>query len=340
MSRRVVFLLLLCCAVTNLFAGQVVFKNGDRITGTIDHLSGGKLVIVSDVAGKLVIDADKVESITTEKPVKVHVTEDRVVNSEIRAVSSAAGMVELVSNAKTDSLPFENIHAINLPVIKYPLWSGDITAAYNSKHGNTTSTDIAVDISLKRQTKKHDLYIDGEHALSKEEESGSKEKITTEDSWLFKIKDQYNLSNNRYRYLEGSYEKDRVAELDRRIIAGLGLGRKWIDNDTTHFKSDIGLANIDERYSDSTASNSVSGQLGYYFDHKVNGSVMFIHDLAWYPGIEDPSDYYLRTKAELRLKMTDRLFTSFKAELDYDAVPSDDAETTDIKYMLGLGYKF
>ena len=48
-------LIVALCAATSM-ADEVLFKNGDRLTGTIETMEGGKLLLSSKVAGKVTID--------------------------------------------------------------------------------------------------------------------------------------------------------------------------------------------------------------------------------------------------------------------------------------------
>ena len=58
------------------------------------------------------------------------------------------------------------------------------------------------------------------------------------------------------------------------------------------------------------------------------------------PAWEDLSDYYLTTSAELRFKLTQMIFASLKAVLDYDSTPAEGTEKADTKYVVGVGVEF
>jgi hypothetical protein len=54
-----------------LFADQVVFKNGDRLTGTIVDSDGKTLTLKSAFAGEVKIQWDAIQEITSDEPVYV-----------------------------------------------------------------------------------------------------------------------------------------------------------------------------------------------------------------------------------------------------------------------------
>ena len=328
------FIIMFFAAVGGSVADRVIFNNGDVISGTIEKLTDGQLVINTEMLGTVTVGMDKVQSFRTGS--------GQDGNSSGRKIEPTpdADPKAVVVPAKVEPAPHKEIVPVDKPDKDKPVWSGEFTGGYTSKSGNTRTTDMNIDMKLKRHTRIHDLIITGEHDFSQKIDNESGEKTTTEESWLLKGKDQFNLTNGFYGYLEASYERNRIANLDSRVMEGFGVGEKWIDTEKTHFQTDIGLANFDEKYMDGTKGNSVSGQAGYAFDHKINGSMSFVHDLTFYPSFEDHSDYYMKSNAELRFHITKRLFTNFKVVYEYDNKPAEDSKNTDTKYIFGVGYKF
>ena len=50
------------------YSDEVHLKNGDRLTGKIDHLVEGKLVFKSDVAGKVTVDLSNIQTFSSKNP--------------------------------------------------------------------------------------------------------------------------------------------------------------------------------------------------------------------------------------------------------------------------------
>ena len=163
---------------------------------------------------------------------------------------------------------------------------------------------------------------------------------TTEDWWRRSAKYDRFFSQKFYGYLEGRYAVDKVARLDRRIIGGIGGGYQWIESDTLNVATEAGLAHITEAYKDNGTDDRLSASAGYNLDAKINSRLSFRHNLTYFPSLEKFSDYYLSTSAELRAKLTDNMFTNFRAIFDYDATPATGQTKTDTKYLLGVGWEF
>ena len=58
---------LLLCPLS-LFADQIVLKNGDRLTGTIEKSDDKSLVIKSEFAGEVTVQWDAVQEINSTQP--------------------------------------------------------------------------------------------------------------------------------------------------------------------------------------------------------------------------------------------------------------------------------
>ena len=54
---------------TAALADTVVLKNGDRLTGAVTQIAGGKLTLHTDYAGDVAISFDQVSSVKVEKPI-------------------------------------------------------------------------------------------------------------------------------------------------------------------------------------------------------------------------------------------------------------------------------
>jgi putative salt-induced outer membrane protein YdiY len=200
---------------------------------------------------------------------------------------------------------------------------------------------VSANANFSKRTEKDRTTISTDYAKAEQEDPDTGEDETIEDWWRAKGKYDYFFSKKMYGYVDGRYEKDAVAELDRRTIIGVGGGYQWIESENMNFSSEFGLASLYEKYDNQTDSNSeISLQLGYNYDKKLRKNVKFVHDLTYYPAIDKFSDYYLTTTAGVRADFTEMFFVTAKAILNYDATPAIGAHKTDVKYFLGLGYRF
>ena len=319
--------------------GQVLLKNGDRLTGTITTMADGKITIETELAGTVEIAMENVQTISSDKPLELHLKDETVIKQPVEKDSE--GMIKLAGSETiaSQSVALADITAINPPKPEPPRWKGDISAGATYTNGNTNNESYAFSGNLSKRTENDRTTLKADAAQQKEKLDG--EDQTTEEWWRISGKYDYFLNKKTYVFGQGVYATDKIAELDRRVILGGGLGYQWIEKETLNFSTEFGAASVYEKYNTEDDSDSrLSLQAGYHYDQQFNKTFSFIHDLTYYPSTEQFSDYLVTSSAELRAKINSRLFTNFKVLFDYDATPATGQSSTDTKYMFGIGVNF
>jgi hypothetical protein len=96
-SKLIIGLLLIVGLAQPALADELIFKNGDRLSGKVNQLVDGKLVFDSNVAGSIKVDLSKIQTFKTDKAVEVHLTEAL---SSIRSLSSPVREILLSAAVK------------------------------------------------------------------------------------------------------------------------------------------------------------------------------------------------------------------------------------------------
>ncbi len=322
-------ILMVVIVSTAVLADRIEMTNGDVLSGTIKSTSGGKVVMATELAGTVQVPLANIKTMSTDAPLEVHLADGTVYNQPLTA--AAAGSVQI--DGQAEKVAVTDIAKINP---EKPRWKGDLSAGLTYTSGNTKNESYAFSANLHKRTEKDRTTYAAAAARKKE---GS-DKVVTEDWWRAGGKYDYFLSKKSYVYGQGRYEVDKIADLDRRIIAGGGSGYQWIESDITNFSTELGLSWIGETYEDGSNDESVAVQAGYHFDHKFNDTFSFIHNLNYFPSTEQISDYYMTATGELRAKINSHLFTNFKVLFDYDATPAAGKGSSDVKYIFGAGVNF
>jgi putative salt-induced outer membrane protein YdiY len=319
--------------------GQVYLKNGDRLTGTITTMADGKLTIETAMAGTIEIPIENVQTIRSDEPLELHLNDGTVIQQSVEKDSDGSIKITGSDVIGSQTVALADIEAINPPQPEAPQWKGDLSAGLTYTSGNTSNESYAFSGNLSKRTEKDRTILKGDAVKKKEKINGEKE--TTEDWWRVKGKYDYFLNEKAYVFGEGSYETDEIADLDRRIIVGAGLGYQWIEKETQNFATELGIADVYEKYDTSSGGDSkFSLRAGYHYDQQFNETFSFIHDLTYYPSTEQFSDYFLTSSAELRAKINSHLYSHFRVLFDYDATPAEGKGSTDTKYIFGIGVNF
>jgi len=320
------------------FGDEILLKNGDHLTGQIVKLVDGKMIFNSDLAGEVTVELANIQTLGSDEPITINLRYGPTLKQKI--ITSQADRFSIAGNEtiKAQEFAVSDIVSINPPV---PKWTGSLSAGLTSTHGNTKTESITGSAKVRKRTDIDRTAMSADYAKAKQDDPATGQEETIEDWWRAKAKYDYFFSKKMYGYIDGRYEKDAVAELDRRVTIGAGYGYQWIESADMNFSTEIGLASLYEKYDNQTDSNSeVSAQIGYNFDKKLRKNLHFIHELTYYPALDKFSDYYLTTTGELRADVMKDVFANFKTIINHDDTPAIGSHKTDVKYFLGLGYSF
>ncbi len=336
--RSLIGLVCLMLLAQSSRADELLFKNGDRLTGKIAHLVDGKLLFKSDIAGEVTVKLSDIRTLSSDDPIEVNLKDNTGFKQKILSAEAGRFGVEGSEAFKAQEFAVDDIVSINPPI---PKWTGNISAGITSTHGNTKTEMISANAAFSKRTENDRTQLTADYAKGDQEDPDTGQTVTIEDWWRAKGKYDYFFSKKKYAYVDGRYEKDAIAELDRRVIIGGGGGYQWIESENTKFSTELGLASLYEKFDNQTDSNSkLSIQLGYNFDKKLRKNISFTHDLTYYPSIDKFSDYFLTSTAGIRADFTEKIFMTLKAIFNYDETPAIGAHKTDVKYFLGVGYRF
>ena len=342
MRSKIVFLfVIMIVLIQSVNADEIQFKNGNRITGKILHLTDGKLLFKSDIAGDVTVELSNIQTLSSDEPVTVTLKDNTSFSQRLLNAQNNRFSIPGDETISAQEFAVSDIISINPPAKPIPRWKGDLSLGITSMHGNTTTNSVTGSANLSKRTEKDRITVNADYAKSTQKNKDTGQKETIEDWWRTKEKYDYFFSKRMYGFAELRYEKDSIANLDRRVVVSLGAGYQWIETEKTNFSTEAGIASLYEKFDNQTESNSdITVQLGYTFETKLRDNVTFRNNLAYYPAIKKISDYYLTTTAELRADLTTNFYANFKTIFNFDNTPAIGSHKTDVKYFFGLGYSF
>jgi putative salt-induced outer membrane protein YdiY len=341
--RSMALCLFLCCACVSstLYADEVYLKNGDRLTGKIASLTGGKMILNSDLSGQVTLDMANIKTFSSDAPLEIHLKDGTVLHQPVAAGEPNEFALKTAAPLQPQKFPLAEVASINPPLAPKAKWTGSLSAAIGLTTGNTKSNSATASASLGRRTEQDRITAGADYAKGSQTDRDTGVSRTTEDWWRLQGEYDYFFTKKFFGFGNGRYEKDGIAKLDRRVVVGGGAGYQWIENDKTAFSTNLGLASVFEKYQNLAESkNKLSLQAGYNFSQQLGKNTKFLNDLTWYPSLDKLSDYFLTSTAELRTSLTKNMFANLKIIFNYDATPAPDRGNTDIKYLLGVGLSF
>jgi putative salt-induced outer membrane protein YdiY len=346
MLRTITTTFALTCALAaaTARADDVIFSNGDRVTGTIKSLDGGKLKIDTKVGGEITVDLKDVQTFSTDAPIQIRLNNQRIIRAKIApaapstqpATQPVAGAAEITADGTT--IPLQNIKRI----MPKQAWTGSILANGNVARGNTHSEDfgITADAALRRDDAFHNdrFSLGGAYNFGRQTVGGVN--TTSADNWFAQAKYDRYFTDKWYGYGLMRYDHDRLAFLNYRLSPGVGVGYQWFEGADFNLRTEAGASYVYEDYSSDGNSDKVALRLAYHVDKTLNQNVSVFHNLEWLPAFDDPGDYNLNADAGIRAKLAANFFSEFKVQYQRDSTPAPGALKNDVRFIVGLGWTF
>lgn len=326
--RTLLFLLVLGLAAP-VWADTVWLNNGDRLSGEILLLDGGKLALKTKYAGQVLIAWADIDTLRSEKPLLVR---RKGLDSEHSQKLEAAGkgMVRVL-NAITQTVPLASIARLvpPRPVLKDRVWEGNLDAKLDMKRDDNETDEW----KFKGNTRiEHGRW---RHVLGGELERKVKNGAKNTDNWQLGYDLDRFITDHWFWRIGAGQDADEFAFFTRQRFLGIGPGYRFWDNELGRL--DV-IGQFNRLQLESSGGERVFNAYSLSWDYK---RLLWGTRLEFYgnaelllPAIEE-IDYALDSEAGLRYRLNDWARLSLLYELDQ--VRGLGQTTSQRHYLLGIG---
>ena len=341
----------LVCLVAVLFAfmvnpavaDELFIKNGDRLQGKVISMSFGKLIFETSYAGKITIDWDQVDRLTTEGPLEIYLSDEKTIKGRAVATKEGQLVVQPEDGAPTEPIAMAEVKNISPPPPP-PSWKfdGRISAGLSTESGNTNNRKFNADGLVSFKKRPHRITLYGEANL---EEANDKE---TANNSLLNLDYNYFVSKKWYFFGNGQYQQDRFQDLTFLGAGSVGAGHQFWESEEKNLTIKIGPSYVMERYSKPQANfggkderNYAAGFWALDFDMWFfNRLVQFFHHDDVFLSLSDMDVWRLRTRTGFRIPVVYKLFTSLQYNYDWVNSPADGKTNYDAAFLFKLGWQY
>jgi putative salt-induced outer membrane protein len=375
MSRRtltaVFSLAVLVTLAATAKADTVVLTNGDRLTGSVTQLDGGKLTVHTDYAGDVVIAFDKVSSVKMDKPVILSLAVPPppgqkksskrldIRKEEITAIDRSGKAFTVTTTKGTEEIPGPSLTTVRTAAAQQayetslqPGWLHDWTAVANVSfalaRGNSDTTTVGTGITLVRptHTDKTSLYYN---------------EIYTHDGLLNQTTANHTAAGARYDHNVNAklfafgtvdFATDALQYLDLRTVTGGGFGWHVLAKPKQQFDVLGGIVWTHESYGivppvapsttpTAAQTNSFAAlDFGEQYTRKLGAASSFTEQAYIFPDLADTSQYRGTVNAGLSTKI--KSFLSWQTAISdvYVTNPPNGTKNNDFILTTGLGFTF
>lgn len=338
MKLKIAILSILVCYSAALLADKVYLKSGSYLTGTAGSVVGDSIKFTSDDLGEVTV---KLANIVKLESSREHVVQYNDMTTENKVLSVKDG--QLVEGDK--KLDMSNVKAVD-PT--FETWHGSVNLAASMARGNTVSENASLTADLSRRWEKHRFTSAlGYYFAQSGDTKADKQK--TENRFEISAQEDYFFLTKLYGYVSGKYEIDQIMELDYRIRLGAGLGYQWLEGvdvaglGKMSFNQEVGGAWVKEKYDKGYEDDFATVRYAHHYtwDFAKTEGLRFFHNLEYLPDLADFAENYI-IDADLGLSWAFSADWQFiaKMEWDYKSKVAEGVKHSDLRYILGLGYKW
>jgi hypothetical protein len=335
------------------FIDEVILKDGNRVTGEIQSMEGGKLKVKSlfAVDDTVLIDWDQVQSIKTDPGHKLTVV--LVEGSAPVGTVAPAGEGNLAITAADIAAPVQvslgNVTAINPPPKKHVTFKGSLSLAASASDGNTRTKSFTVFGDMEtRVGDTHRITARAGYTYASDEDG------LTSRNGKAGLKYDYFFTKRFYVFASAFFEYDAFQDLNLRTAVSAGPGWQIIDKgdfaseaftEMTLF-AEAGVAYFNEDFDNSPDDSYVAGRWSVKFDWPFLPKRMTLfHFHEGYPGLEDLKDLYISTEQGLKFTLVDlpgngKLIATLQVNWRWDNTPAPGNGRDDTLYLASIGYSW
>ncbi len=312
----------------------VVVENGDVLTGKVDSIAGGRLVLSTTYAGNVVIDMAAIRQLETEGSYNLRLRDKRLVG-RLSVVEGMPVVATKMANIPYEIIDLRVVSQSNLAVSSLASeWNSRVDLALALSSGNSTaeSFNTLIESDFKQDKTAHKITL----LVNTEDSEGLKTKDQLDFDYGFKLF----LSDQWFSAANAEYFSDPIKDVDQRISLGMGAGYQFVDNSFGALSTELGLSAVQEELDgDDEVSPAIRWGLDYnrYFFAK---RVELFHRQTLLIIPEDDRGQVLSSSSGLRFALNHRIDTAFRVDLNYETDPTEGNEKTDTTYTLGLGIRF
>jgi putative salt-induced outer membrane protein len=343
--RYCILTILIVCAA---FADQITMINGDRLSGRIQRLEGGKLLIVTDMAGAVALPWSNVGSIVSTQPLYVILKDGRVftgtiVNAQggMRLQDSNESMVvprETIVTVRSfdEQIQFQRVEERKLAPRFLDPWTGFVDLGVSLTRGNADVTTYSLNGNgvRARPRNKLSMYFNSLYATNRNQPPPG----VTANVRRGGARMEFNFSPRQFAFFSGDFEFDQLQRLDLRSVGAAGFGRHLVKTERHTFDVFAGATGNRELFATGLKRLSAEALLSEESSHRITTVLSFKQRLAFFPNLTDTGQYRATGDSSAVMSLARWLSWQVSASSRYISNPVPGARRHDLLFTTGFRF--
>lgn len=301
--RLKVFIFAFCFLWTSSgLAIEIYLKNGDKISGVINHDDGTAILVQTSEAGEIKIDKD------------------------------------FIDLPKTFPEKYGILRVTPKPIVVAPAveWKKDISLGYTQAGGNTKSQLGQFSTNINRKT------IANETTFKFNALYSSSNGVMNGKKFYGMLRYAYSFGQDLkwYQFYKMEGDEDYFADIDYRLTPSTGVGYWFSNSDDLKALAEVGLGYQYTAYRIETSPNSSEPILvpRFFIDKRLIGNLHLSEDFTAYPSLDNINHYRFRSETDLINRITQRWSCKISYVDDFNSFPPNGFKKNDYTWMISLEY--
>jgi putative salt-induced outer membrane protein len=290
-SLGVALPLLLAFSSSSLFADQVAFKNGDRLTGAILKSNTMTLVIKTIVAGEVSVSWSEIQELHSDLPLHVELADRKML---VGKVTTHDGQLEVATSTGAVETSKESVVALRGDAEQSAYersqrgsllygWDGGVDAGLELTRGNSETRNFRLAFRAGRKTARNELTVYAQSIYSLDDLPNARPHITANEN-SGGARFAHDLTERLFLFSNTDFMSDGLQDLNLRFVLGGGAGYHAIKRERTTLDFLGGMNFTHEDYVE-IQRNLAAGQVGEEFKLKLGKNTSMIQNVAFFPNL-------------------------------------------------------
>lgn len=282
-----------------VFADQLGFKNGDRLSGAVVKSDATDLVFKSSVAGDVTVQWQQIQELRTDQQLHVGLADGTIL---LGKVTTHDGTLEIATNtgqtveAAQDSLMVMRNDAEQLAYESsqnrglWQGWEGGLDAGFELTRGNSYTKNFRLAFNMVRKTSRDKLTAYAESIYSTDDLPTATPHVTANEN-KGGVRFDRDFTSHFFVFLNADFMSDGLQDLNLRSVLGGGAGYHLIKGERATLDLLAGGNFTHENYVEIQRSLG-AGQFREEFTLKLGKNTSLTQDLAFFPDLTERGANY------------------------------------------------
>lgn len=311
-------------------ADTVWFKNGDRISGEIKSLDGGKLVLQTPYGGALSLDWSAISTLESDHEL---VLRDGKLGAEYLAKLrvSDPGHVVVADRIRQQAVPLARISRFVRPKPRLPdlSWTGNAIAGIHLKKASTRTDDYNLAFNGKAS---HGMW---RHDFGGTYDRETEHSTVNTDNYALRYSLDHFISQRYFWQGRLIFKRDWVEDLAKQSAIGTGPGYQFWDDELGAFSLALLLGRVNYLYSNREADHFNATGLRWDYRRFIFGQRLELFARGEFARSLDRAIFSLDADTGLRYKLTD--WATLNLSYGHDQVSGTRDSLNERRFSTGLG---